>query len=266
MGRIKLAGTYGVAALTLAVVLSPAAWGAPFVRATPHKNLVNGEVVTVTGGEFARGSQVLISECEGRTHEISRVERSCYGATAQSVTVSSTGRIPATPFTIYKGAFNEELPYSYGDECGDALWNKTCYIAALDGNDIAYTAISLEIPELLVTPNTSLVNGQEVMVSGKNFLPGSQLNLDECVNAVKNYVAPLQPEFCAAEAFSSVVSNGEGAFPPTPLTVRTGVIASGNVSPSECGTSQATEHCYLRAADSANDRNNDGLGKITFVP
>jgi Neocarzinostatin family len=257
--RIKLIGLCVVAALTSAAVVSTSAFGSAFVRVTPHTSLADGQVVTVSAGGFVPGSSVRLAQCTQRLMSPGGADI-CDNETAHSLTASSKGTIGSISFTVHRGKIT-----GFREACGTTKRNKTCYISASSGMDIANASIVFQYQELIVTPNTKLVGDEEVTVSAKHFLPNMQLRILECNPFVYDFSPSEGLKTCDTQSPTSVMSNGEGIVAPTPFRVFTGAVGEGTWT-GACGMSTRTEQCYIELSDEAGNTLDFALATLTFVP
>jgi hypothetical protein len=105
---------------------------------TPSTNLVKGQRVTVTGSGFTPHDQVYLVECLVKATG----QNGCDVATATPVTISATGVLPATKFTVVTGVVGSGT-------CGTNATNlKACAISAgnATGGDSSVTPIAFKAP------------------------------------------------------------------------------------------------------------------------
>jgi hypothetical protein len=105
---------------------------------TPSTNLVKGQRVTVTGSGFTPHDQVYLVECQVKATG----QNGCDVATATPVTISATGVLPATAFSVVTGTVGSGT-------CGTKTTNlKACAISAgnATGGDSAVAPIAFKAP------------------------------------------------------------------------------------------------------------------------
>ena len=118
-------------------------------------------------------------------------------------------------------------------------------------------------PVAVATPNTELVNESVVTVTGKGFVPSSQLFLVECAKGIKGKTASTGVGYCDAAHFQMITATVAGEIPEgTTFTVLTGAIGSLG---KECGTSKKTKVCYIGVGDAEASKNNSALAKLKFA-
>jgi hypothetical protein len=93
-----------------------------------------------------------------------------------------------------------------------------------------------------VKPNMHLANGQTVKVTGRGFSPNEAIYIVECNKTAKKSGEAA----CNLYNLVATASNAKGRVPVTKFTVETGVTGNGN-----CGTSKATEKCYIALSNAS---------------
>lgn len=108
----------------------------PRLAVSPASGLANGQTVSVSGSGFTPGDQVFLVEClVGATGQ-----GGCDVSTATPVTVSASGQLPATSFSVVTGAVGTGA-------CGTTPSNRAaCAISAgnAQGGDSAVAPISFQ--------------------------------------------------------------------------------------------------------------------------
>jgi Neocarzinostatin family len=223
----------------------------PKVFVSPNTGLIGGNTVTVSGEGFPPGSNVSIGECT----KAKKSPKYCSSAGVVSVATTSSGAVPPTAFQVISGRVGSKT------ECGTEPANTGCYIEVSGGSkkNTAFAPITFALPEVIVAPNTGLENGQEVMVSGKNFQPNSKLFIVQCTPGVQT--AKEGQPYCNIHNLVQASPDSSGNVSPKAFKVITGAIGSNGTT---CGTSKADEVCFIGVGDAAANGNNSALGKITF--
>jgi hypothetical protein len=182
---------------------------------TPHTDLVNFQSVTVAGSGFPAGTGVQVTQC--------RTDATAYDdciASSQFAPTSAAGTF-SLPITVRR-----VLHLESGDfDCASAPGACSLAAASYSTLPIVVTApldfdASQPIPPaptISVSPDTDLVQGQSVTVTGANFAPSSFVALSQCTSDVPEY----QP-FCSLGG-AGVQTDSTGAFTQT-FSVRRGVI------------------------------------------
>lgn len=89
-------------------------------------------------------------------------------------------------------------------------------------------------PAATVTPNTGLLNGQTVAVTGTGFTAGSTVLMVECLETATSSAG------CDLSTVVSAVVNADGTLPSTNFVVATGAVGNGT-----CGTSTTDLTCLV---------------------
>lgn len=170
-----------VAALVVAVValLPGAAHAAAPMEArsltvTPNTDLDDGQTVTVDGAGWRPGVLVLAIECLAGT-------QTCGGAVAnRPVDTDGTFTMELAVRAVFT-AFDGTPVDCRVDACEVTAVNEENEDHSASAS-IAFdpSTVLLPPPALTVTPDTDLVDGQTVSVSGTGFLPGVAMVLAQC--------------------------------------------------------------------------------------
>jgi hypothetical protein len=134
--------------------------------------LTNGEAVSISGVDFTPGDSVFAVECLATAV----TEASCDTSTAQPITVSSTGTLPATSFKVVTGAIGDGT-------CGTSVKNYDgCIIevANITGADKSFASIDFVAPKVTAAaPKATRVVGSaipgrtvDLTIDGTNFTAG----------------------------------------------------------------------------------------------
>ncbi len=147
----------------------------PTLTATPSTNLLDGQSITVSGANYNPDEPVAIVECQAGATSVG----GCDPTTLQAVTADQTGSISG-PYEVTRVINPSGTPI----DCAGA---DACVLASLDENfdilataPIAFKDIPIPTPVLSATPDTALVDGQNITVRGAHFHPGEQIVLTEC--------------------------------------------------------------------------------------
>jgi hypothetical protein len=213
------------------------------VTVTPDTDLLNFQKVTVAGTQFPALAGVQIVECKT-------------GATSYEDCSSGPAGFAPTDGT---GAFSVQvsvrriLHLEGGDfDCGSAPKACSLVSSAFGGTSpiVVSTPISFDSsvpppppPTISVTPNTGLLQGQSVTVTGANFAPNSFVEISEC-----EAESAAQYGFCPLLIDASVSTDDSGAF-STAFTVRRGIIDFGGFPPSIVDCGSAPQLCSIVAVD-----------------
>ena len=114
------------------------------------------------------------------------------------------------------------------------------------------TAAAAAAPTITITPNTGLINGQKVVITGSGFTPGASLAAVECIITATNTTG------CSISSPVLITINADGTLPSTNFYVQTGTIGNGT-----CGTSSADAMCAIAVGTTTGTVEADG--PITFV-
>jgi Neocarzinostatin family len=205
----------------------------PTLAATPSTNLRDGQAISVSGANYNANEFVGIVECQSGSTNI----EGCDPTTLQTLTADPTGALSG-PYEVTRVINPSGTPI----DCAGA---DACVLASLDENfdilataPIAFKDTRILTPVLSATPDTSLVDGQNISVSGAHFHPGDQIVMTECQRKTHScgYDGVL-----GGEQFATVDSNGR--FTVTFSASRVLVLLGGTV---DCAK---TAGCELSAID-----------------
>lgn len=217
---------------------------APTAQVTidPDTDLLNFQSVTVSGSGFAPptgpgpgGVQLL--ECTS-------------GATSYADCVSTSGFALLTPAGAFSTPFSVRriLHLGSGDfDCADAPGACSIVASSFSGQaQVVATPISFDAsvpppppPTISVTPDTGLVQGQQVSVTGGNFAPNSFVAIGECLTG-------SQPQGYCGFGGSGVPTDANGAFTTT-FSVRRGVLDFASYPPGVVDCASAAQKCSVTA-------------------
>jgi len=124
--------------------------GSGGLHAKPFKKLTNDESIVVYGRGLNPGDEVVLMQCLRTATDVSGCDPS---TTTSLVTVSATGKLPATSFTVMTGTIGTG---TCGTSAADAL---DCEIAAQDltagSTFVAYANIRFKDPPTTTTSTTT---------------------------------------------------------------------------------------------------------------
>jgi Neocarzinostatin family len=111
-------------------------------------------------------------------------------------------------------------------------------------------------PKVVVTPSTSLKNGEVVHVAGSGFKPGDTVFIVECLRTSKSEAGCKVP---STSLPPSATITSTGALPRTAFKVSTGRIGTG-----VCGTTKANlNKCAVSVGNASGG--DSAVGDITFA-
>ena len=179
--RVGRSVVVGVILAVMATVAAPAsAQAAAQVTVTPSSGLLDAQVVTVSGSGFAPNGTAYVSMClPGATDAFD-----CDSRQYPSVPIDAAGSFTVQYRVIrfVRAAFDTTTPPT---DCAVAA----CTIGAADfltgTGTVVYTPVDFADvprvpPEVTLTPDTGLVDGQTVRVEGTGFRPGETVALRQC--------------------------------------------------------------------------------------
>jgi hypothetical protein len=208
------------------------------VTVTPDTDLLNFQSVTVAGTGFTPSSGVQAVQCKT-------------GATSYQDCIQFGGFALTSP----TGAFSLQLSVRRvlhlvgGDfDCASAA-DACSLVSASYGSFpvIVATPVSFDDsvpppppPAISVTPDTDLVRGQQVTVTGSNFPPNAFVQLSECLTGAD------QLGYCSYGGGAGTQADGSGSFTAT-LAVKRGVLDFTNYPPSVIDCASAPQKCSVNA-------------------
>jgi Neocarzinostatin family len=218
------------------------------VIATPSAALANNGVVAVTGTGFAASTAYDIVECvAGATSLIG-----CNTSNLVAVTTSISGAIASTNYTVTTGAIGNGT-------CGTASINDTCQLDVVTTTYmpvllVSFTTITFGSGRsVTLTPDTGLVNGTVVAVTGSGFTAGDSLYILECP---KNTVSLAD---CATDDAVAMTVGPTGVLTPGKFKIIGGHVGSGT-----CGTGEADLNgCYLTVSTTTST--DQGYSPLVFA-
>jgi hypothetical protein len=143
------------------------------VTVTPSADLVDGQVVTVTGAGFNTNAQIYVGACAVVTTDPFQ----CDTANTSSVVADGNGAFTTT----FSAARYVRHPDGHYVDCSTA----SCTIGATDLSVTASVAVTFvggppPTPTAAVTPSSGLVDGQVIQVSGAGFPAGTIYQYGQC--------------------------------------------------------------------------------------
>jgi hypothetical protein len=179
----------------------------PTMTATPNTDLVDGDVVHVTGAGFTPSSPVAVIQCQ----ETSGPDGSgCNTSDFQTVQTDATGAM-STDFTV------DRILY-LGNTTVDCA-TQTCRIVLAE-LPFGYPNVSADIafdpsvpppppPTLVAEPSTDLVDGQTVTVNGSGYPRNRSLGMAQCLTGDQS------PSGCDLQHYKFVQTDETGSFTTT---------------------------------------------------
>ena len=253
-GKLALrVGALGVAAAAIVVPATAAHAVAPSITVAPNTGLHDGDVVSVSGSNFANASTAFsIVECSD-SNPGAHCVADCDVTPHTGGTTDASGNVPATNFTVHEGAIG-----SNGATCPPSASGGICFIAvSTDGGgaDSAIAPITFVMPpSITAKPSTGVTDGQTIKVSGKHFLANKPVAIVSCSSATNSSKCDV------GNVSLSGTTNASGSFKNDPLKVAT--TASG-------GKCKAGKTCFIVAttdiAGQGADKSQDAVTTIKLA-
>ncbi|HEY3669522.1 MAG TPA: neocarzinostatin apoprotein domain-containing protein [Acidimicrobiia bacterium] len=183
----------------------------PTLTVTPDTDLVDGQPVTVTGGDYPPNSLVVMSQCATATQPAGFC-----GFIYGSATTDANGAFTTT-FNAHRAVYDfNAFPVASVVDCAGAP--QLCSIVAFTGDRdwIASRALDFDpaapisVPDVTVSPQTELTDGAMVHVHSTGFAAGERVLVQQCVAD-----APVLSTSCADNVGPSVEADGSGAIDTT---------------------------------------------------
>ena len=182
---------------------------------TPNTDLVQFQSVVVSGTGFNPSGGAQILECTSDATSF------------QDCNENVAGFAPVTPAGTFSIPFSVRriLHLTSGDvDCAGSPGACSLFASSYGSTSVvAHEALDFDAsvpapppPTITATPDTALVQGQSITVTGSNFPPGAQVGLGECTTGGGTGGA------CGVGISGSVVADGTGAFSTT-MNVRRGI-------------------------------------------
>jgi len=160
----------------------------PAISVTPKTNLVDHQLVTVSGTGYAPGSNVYISQCFA--HPVAGTYQSCDYSTALYETVNGNGAFTATNMALERRQVVYTQFGSQTVDCAVAPGWCDIEVRASGFGSSAPVKVSLTfdpnvgpaIASVNRSPSTRLVDMQSVLVNGTGFTPGVAVSVVECTH------------------------------------------------------------------------------------
>lgn len=250
-----------VASLGFLGVCRAIATGTPTITLNPNTGLSTTALtdpVTVTGTGFVPGSTLYILECDDN---LPTAESNCDIGVAlgTAFTVPSSGNFTQSFYLVPDDT-------SAGAGCATSAATMTCEVVVSDNpqttddyaespvtfsadattttsapvttttmTPVTTTTVSQHFDLLSVSPNSNLVNGQQVVVRGTGWPANQTYYMVECLRS------SLGEGGCSVSELVQVLSDSAGNIPPTTFTVYTG-----SVGGSDCGSTLGTlDNCDI---------------------
>ncbi len=250
-GVTRMAVVVGVMVSAALFAASPAfATVTPTAKTDFTKGLSDGQTIKVSGTGFTAGATVAIVQCNN-TVATGGGEAACDTSNVVTATVTSTGTVRRTSFTVATGTIgNGSCDASMG------LRAAPCYVAVANVANQSQEALAkIQFgPYGRANPKTGLTNGQSLSVSGGGFTAGATVAVVEC----NRTVLTTGEAACNTGAPVIVTADTNGKVAPTTFTVTTGTIGNGT-----CSATAPNKQCYLAVANIANTAQT-ALVSITF--
>jgi hypothetical protein len=196
---------------SLAEAAQPAA---PSLSATPSTGLVQGDTVTVTGTGFPAGDRIGIVQCKLVTDG----PIGCNLSTLVYSTADASGSFSAS-FVPRRILYVDGTPV----DCADLDACKIGAGSVADQTQGADAAIQFDPavpppppPSITVTPDTGLLDGQTVTVTGANYEPDSNFGVIQCVEPPES-----DGSNCSFDTLTFVGTDASGSFTTSFQVVRT---------------------------------------------
>ena len=191
------------------VAAVPAVPAAPAMTVTPSTGLTNEAVVNVSGTGFSAG-ELVIAECTAAPTG----PESCDLRTAAFFSPNPDGSVEI-PFTVIRTL----LASARVERCESAPGRCTLIITniAAPGIDASApltfaTGGTRPNPSIVANPNTGLIGGDFVTVTGTGFRPSSNVEVSQCVVGVP---------FCNASTVDQIVGTAGGFSVELPVSLHT---------------------------------------------
>jgi Neocarzinostatin family len=222
----------------------------------PDTDLVQFQSVTAAGSGFAPSVGVQILQCKTDATDY----QGCNQFSTGFVVSSAAGSF-STPISVRR-----ILHLFAGDfDCASAPGACSLFASSY-GPVPVVAAAALDFdssvplppaPTISVTPDTGLVQGQSVTVTGSNFAPNAQIFLSECSTGGSSTYG------CGSGIGGSATADGIGAFSAT-FTVQRGIRDYDTYPPTVIDCASAPQACSMQAF--AYDGGDSALVPIDFDP
>jgi hypothetical protein len=160
----------------LAFGVPAAATGVPGGSASPATNLVDGQIITVTGAGFDVGAEVGVAECLAGAVDSAECDLQGVHFAMTDATGSFTLQYEVTRVINVNGVLT------------DCALPNACVLGLAESTNpsvpvpvpISFENVPILQPVVGVNPSTDLPDGATVEVSGSGFTPGATIALLEC--------------------------------------------------------------------------------------
>lgn len=224
--------------------------GTPTLTADPSTGLLDGQSISVSGSGLGSKNDELLAECV--TGATSPVE-SCDVETADSVKTDGSGSF-TTSYTAVR-----MIEVGGSSSTVDCATADACILVVIDGNlsilagtPISFADVVVVPPTVTAVPDTGLLDGQKITVSGTDWSPGGRIGLTECA------VAGSVCEFTTSTTGHGIIVGSAGTF-SGPFTVNRFI--EGEDGPVDCAQPST---CELEAVD-IGDPDETATTPITFA-
>ena len=167
----------------------------PAITVTPNTNLVDHQLVTVSGTGYAPESSVYISQCFA--HPAAGTYQVCDYSTSRYETVDANGAFTATNMALER---RQVVYTAWGTQTVDCAvapgWCDIEVSASGFGSSAPVKApltfdpnVGPAIASVHRSPSTRLVDLQAVIVTGTGFTPGVAVNVVECTHPQTQFSA-----------------------------------------------------------------------------
>jgi Neocarzinostatin family len=211
----------------------PRTTATPTIVANPSTDLLDGQLIDVTGSGFAKEAPIALLECEGGA-----VSESSCDLTIEEAQADKTGS--------FEVPYNVSRFINVNGTVVDCAQSSGCDLAAADLNDvddatvtpISFQDVAVTPPTVSVNPSTGLLDDQSVTVAGADFTPDAELVVIECQTS-----GAADGSGCDFETGILLNADDAGTFSTTYNVTR---VIQGTDGPVDCAGSGA---CVLEAAN-----------------
>jgi hypothetical protein len=236
----------------------------PKVTAAPNTNLVDHQLVTVTGAGFLPGAGVNVEECALAPPQSGQFP-AC-GPISRFVTVGATDSFTIASFPVLRilSLFNNNgQPQAIDCASGPG----TCGVVVNPGQagePSARLSFNPSVPpvvaSLAVTPNNDLADRQPVAVTGRGFVPGTTVYVIECLAG-----ASANGSGCDFSTERTVTAGFQGQFLLTfPVARLITASTSSSTGPSAQDCASTPGACIVGAGSLLGQQGQTGKAPLSF--
>jgi hypothetical protein len=236
----------------------------PKVTATPNTNLVDHQLVTVTGAGFVPGAGVNVEECALAAPQPGQFP-AC-GPISRFATVGATDSFTIASFPVLRilSFFNNSgQPQTIDCASGPG----TCGVVVNPGQagepkaPLSFNpSVAPVVASLAVTPNNHLVDRQPVAVKGQGFVPGTTVYVIECLAG-----ASANGSGCDFSTEKTVTAGFQGQFLLTfPVTRLINASTSSSTGPSAQDCASTPGACLVGAGSLLGQQGQTGKAPLSF--